>query len=188
MRLNHGPRAVAPLLSLVLGVALVACSSSNGSPSAGASTGGNGASQGAAASQGGNGGNGGASAQPSSGGNGNGGASAQPSSGGNGGPDDAVAVGEQLVPPNSTETSRTIMGNYWYVMYESTDSPDSLKSFYESKVPAVGLMIISTTSSAGSHSMLIARDETGDFGGSVLMSPSASGSGSMVIVAVGSSN
>lgn len=170
----NGARAAAPLLAAALCVALVACGNSGG-PSATASNADGPASQAAIP-------------QPSTGG---GGTSAQPqpsTGGGGGGADDAVAVGEQLVPPNSTETSRTIMGNYWYVMYESTDSPDSLKNFYEGRIPAIGMMIISTTSSAGSHSMLIARDETGDFGGSVSMSPSSSGSGSMVIVAVGSSN
>jgi hypothetical protein len=101
--------------------------------------------------------------------------------------EDAAKVGEQLAPPNSTEQSKTTTDSYWYVMYESTDSPDTLKAYYESQIPKTGLRVFSTTSTGGAYVWTIARDESGSFGGSVTVAPSGSGSGSSVIVAVGSS-
>jgi hypothetical protein len=99
---------------------------------------------------------------------------------------DAAKVGEQLKPPNSNETSKTTTDTYWYVIYESTDSPDSLKSFYETQIPRAGMKVISTTSANGSYVWAIARDEAATFGGSVTVAPSGNGSGSSVIVGIGS--
>jgi hypothetical protein len=113
---------------------------------------------------------------------------ATPETGGDtgGATEDAVKVGEALVPPNSTEVSKTTTDTYWYVLYESTDSPDTLKSYYENEIPKTGMQIISTTSANGAYVWAIARDESGAFGGVVTVGPSGSGSGSSVIVAVGS--
>ncbi|HEY3334100.1 MAG TPA: hypothetical protein VGK16_02595 [Candidatus Limnocylindrales bacterium] len=100
--------------------------------------------------------------------------------------DDAAKLGGQLVPPNSKELSKTTTDTYWYVVYDSTDSPDTLKGFYEAQIPKAGMQIISTTSANGSYSWAIARDASGGFGGAVTVGPSGSGSGSSVIIAVGS--
>lgn len=130
----------------------------------------------------------GAAATPD-GGTGNG-AAATPDGGtatGGGSADDAVNVGDQLKPPNSTETLKSTTEGYWYATYHSSDAPDALKSFYEGQIPKTGLTIISTTTANGSYSWLIARDESGDFGGSVTVAPGGSGSGSDVIVGIGSS-
>ena len=81
---------------------------------------------------------------------------------------------------------KTTTDTYWYVVYESTDSPEALKAYYDSQIPKTGLMIVSTTSASGSYVWAIARDESGTFGGSVTVAPSGNGSGSSVIVAVGS--
>ncbi len=108
---------------------------------------------------------------------------------GTGSAEEAAAVGDQLKPPNSSETSKTTTEGYWYAVYHSTDSPDSLKSFYEGQIPKAGLKIISTTSASGSYVWVVARDETGSFGGSVTVGPAADGSGgSDVIVGIGSNN
>jgi hypothetical protein len=114
--------------------------------------------------------------------------SAEPAGNGGGSTEDAANVGDQLKPPNSTETSKTTTEGYWYAIYHSNDSPDALKSFYEGQIPKTGLKIISTTTANGSYSWLIARDESGDFGGSVTVAPGGSGSGSDVIVGIGSSS
>jgi hypothetical protein len=100
--------------------------------------------------------------------------------------EDAAQLGDQLKPPNASEVSKTTTDTYWYVLYESTDSPDSLKGYYEDLIPKTGMKIISTTSASGAYVWAIARDESGAFGGSVTVGPSGSGSGSSVIVAVGS--
>jgi hypothetical protein len=99
---------------------------------------------------------------------------------------DAAKVGEQLQPPNSTETSKTTTGGYWYAIYHSSDSPDSLKSFFEGQIPKTGLQIVSTTTANGTYSWLVANDSSGTFGGSVTVGPGGDGSGSDVIVGIGS--
>jgi len=127
---------------------------------------------------------GGAGATPGTAG---GGATAEPASGGGGGgSEDSAKVGDQLKPPNATETSKTTTGTYWYAVYHSTDSPDSLKGYYEGQIPKTGLMVVSTTSANGGYVWTIARDAAGSFGGAVTVGPSGEGSGSDVIVAVGS--
>jgi hypothetical protein len=100
---------------------------------------------------------------------------------------DAATVAKQLVPPNSTEQSKTTTDTYWYVIYGSTDTPASLKGFYESQIPKTGLKIVSTTSSNGTYAWAISKDEAGSFGGSVTVGPASDGSaGSVVVVAIGS--
>lgn len=101
--------------------------------------------------------------------------------------EDAARVGTLLVPPNSTELSRTTTPTYWYVIYQSTDSPEALKAFYEGEIPKAGMQIVSTTSAQGTFAWAIARDASGTFGGAVTVGPASDGgSGSSVIVAVGS--
>ena len=66
------------------------------------------------------------------------GASATPA-GGNGG--DVEGVAEALIPPNSTEVSKTVAEGVSFIIYESTDSIESLQSHYESAIPAAGMQI-----------------------------------------------
>jgi hypothetical protein len=95
--------------------------------------------------------------------------------GGGGSGPDVEAVGNALVPPNSTEVSKTSAEGTWFVIYESTDSVDSLKTFYEDAVPKTGLKIFSTTTLQGGVSYVIATDESGSFGGAVNIFPSGDG-------------
>ena len=55
------------------------------------------------------------------------------------------AVAAKLVPPNSSETSKTTASGVIFVTYSSTDSPDSLKGFYENAISQTGWQTISTT-------------------------------------------
>ncbi len=162
-------------LALAMAVGLVAaCGSSSGTPAA--SAGGGGGTTGGASAP---------AAQPSQ---------ANPDAGGGpsadtGGPSaatgggtttgvggDTEAVAKQLVPPNSHEVTRTAAEGTFFAMYQSTDSPDTLKSFYESTIPKTGLQIISTTSSNGGYSWIIANDANGSFGGAVSVFPAGDGS------------
>jgi hypothetical protein len=95
--------------------------------------------------------------------------------GGGGGSDDVTAVANQLVPPNSTEISKTTAEDTWFVIYESTDSVDSLKHFYEGAIASAGQKIFSTTTIQGGVSYVFAKDESGGFGGSVNIYPSGDG-------------
>lgn len=105
---------------------------------------------------------------------------------GGGGNFDAETVANALVPPNSKEVTRTTTDDYWFVMYESTDSIDSLKSFYEGAIARTGLKIISTTTVNDGVSWAIANDDSGSFGGAVQIFPSGDGK-TAVQVAVGRS-
>lgn len=109
---------------------------------------------------------------------------------GNSGADDVEAVADGLVPPNSSEYSKTTAAGGIFVGYESTDSPDSLKSFYENAIPATGMQILTTSTSQGSYSWIFGEDDQGSsFGGSVTVAPSSTNEGgSTVIVTVASSN
>jgi len=104
------------------------------------------------------------------------GAEATNAGGGGGvGSDDVTAVANQLVPPNSTEISKTTAEDTWFVIYESTDSVDSLKHFYEGAIASAGQKIFSTTTIQGGVSYVFAKDESGGFGGSVNIYPSGDG-------------
>lgn len=138
------------------------------------------------ATDGGNGGNGDESAaasvaaseaEPSTNGGGNGGG---PSEG------DLEQLAQDLTPPNSTETSRTTAGGVIFVTYESTDSPEDLQAFYEDAIGRTGLEVFSRTSAGGAYSWIFAENDTSSYGGVVSVGPSGTGSGSAVVVQVGS--
>jgi hypothetical protein len=100
--------------------------------------------------------------------------------GGNGGDVDAVADG--LVPPNSTELSRTTAGGAVVVGYESTDSPESLQGFYEDAIADTGMEVFSTTSAGGAFGWVFAESEGSSFGGSVTVAPSNTNTGGSTVV------
>lgn len=112
---------------------------------------------------------------------------AQPSEGTGGGgggtAGDLDSLVEALTPPNAAEQTKTTAEGGVFIGWESTDSVESLKSFYESAIPNAGMQIFSTTSAGGSYSWVFAENEGSSFGGSVTLAPSSSGgSGSTVIV------
>jgi hypothetical protein len=120
-------------------------------------------------------------------------ASPEPSQGGGGGGasqgaggGDLSAIADQLVPPNSSETSKTTASGVIFVTYSSTDSPDTLKGFYEGQIGKVGWTTVSTTSTAGSYSWIISPDANGSVAGSITVAPDASGgNGSQVLIQLG---
>ena len=116
----------------------------------------------------------------------NGGTTETPASG-NGG--DVESVAEALIPPNSTEISKTSQEGIWFAIYESTDSIESLQNHYEAAIPGAGMQIISTSNAGGNVSLVFAEDGASTFGGAVSIFPSSSGGdGSGVQVTVGEGN
>jgi hypothetical protein len=102
--------------------------------------------------------------------------------GGGGGSNlDVETTGKALVPPNSTEITKTTAEDTWFVAYTSTDSIDSLKSYYEGAIARAGLKIFSTTTVSGGISYVIATDENGSFGGAVNIYPNGDGTVSVQI-------
>ena len=104
---------------------------------------------------------------------------------GGGGGADLEELVDKLTPPNSTESSRTSASGGIFVGWESTDSVDSLKSFYEGAIPGTGMQVISTSNASGTFSWVFAESESSSHGGSVLVAPSSTGgSGATVVVTV----
>jgi hypothetical protein len=98
---------------------------------------------------------------------------------------DLEGVLNGLVPPNSTQIQRTDADNIIFVIYESSDSPESLADHYPDAIADTGMEVISTTSAGGSYSWLFAENESSSFGGAVSVGPAADGgSGSSVSVQV----
>ena len=104
---------------------------------------------------------------------------------GNGSSTDLDQLAEDLTPPNSSETSRTTAGEVIFVTFESSDSSDSLRDFYEDAIADTGLEVFSTTSAEGSYSWIFAESEGSSTGGVVTVVPSGTGSGSTVAVQIG---
>jgi len=112
--------------------------------------------------------------------------SAAESTGGSGG-GDVQAVADALKPPNATQTFNSASGDVILTIYASTDSGDSLKSFYEGAIPAAGLKIISTSTDTASSTtvFVFSRDDNTSFGGGISIGPDPSGNGTVVSVTVG---
>lgn len=172
------PRALAALLILVL---IAACGGGQAGDSSGGDDNGSDTESTAPEPGGGNessddGGNGGT--EPSDdGGNGGG--------GGGGSSHDLEEIFATLTPPNSTELSKTTAQGVIFAAWDSSDSFDSLRSFYEDAIADTGLQIIQTTEAQGGIAWVIAEDDTGNFGGTVSIFPASDGSGTQVSVTVG---
>lgn len=95
---------------------------------------------------------------------------------------DIEGVARILVPPNATEITRTTATDTWFVVYETTDSIDSLKSFYEGAIPKTGLKVISTTTVNDGVSWTLSNDDNGTFGGAVNVYPSSDGKNAVQVV------
>jgi hypothetical protein len=106
-------------------------------------------------------------------------------SAGEGGGGDAKEVADALVPPNSRQVQKHESSGVIFAIYTSTDSFDSLKTFYESAIPDAGMKIISPTEQSGTVAWVFAKDEGSTFGGAVSISPASDGSGNAVSVTVG---
>ncbi len=105
--------------------------------------------------------------------------------GGGGSTTDLASLADQLVPPNSTQVVRTDAGNGLFIAYDSTDSLDSLKSFYENAIKNAGMTIVSTTTAADGAVYIFTRPSDSSFGGSVALGPGSNGGSSGVTITLG---
>lgn len=99
-----------------------------------------------------------------------------------GGGGDLNALITALTPPNSTQVSKTEATGGVLISWTSTDSIDSLKSFYESAIPGTGMKIFSTTNAGGGYTWIFAETEGSSHGGSVSLAPNTDGSGGSAVV------
>jgi len=109
--------------------------------------------------------------------------------GGGSGSEDADAAYEALIPPNSQEVTKTTAEGVIFAAFTSTDSVDSLTSFYEGAFDDLGLQILTTTETSGGVSWFVGTDENAStFGGVVSVIPNQNGDGSQVSVQIGKTN
>ena len=156
-------RSMRTLLLGVLLVALAACGGQPGSASADESTGGEPTTT---ESTGG---------EPST--------AETPDDGGSGTVDMDTLIAE-LVPPNSTEISRTEAGTSVLIGYESTDTVGDLRGFYIQKIADLNLTVLTTTEAANTYAVAFGTNEAGTgLGGTVAVQNSGDVSTVLVTVA-----
>jgi len=108
-------------------------------------------------------------------------------SGGNGGSaGDAEAAYTALTPPNGNELTKTTAGGVVFGAFDTSESIESLTSFYEDAFNDLGLVIVTTTEASGGISWIVGNDDTAStFGGAVSIFPASDGSGTQVSIQIG---
>jgi hypothetical protein len=146
------------------------------------------------------GGDNGGESQPADGGGGDdgggdGGGESQPAD--DGGGDDGGGDGGQtgsfdldhafevLTPPNATEISKTTAQGVIFAAWDTDESLDSLRSFYEDAFDELGLEVITTTEAQGGIAWVVAESEGSSTGGSISIFPASDGTGTQVSVTIG---
>jgi hypothetical protein len=117
--------------------------------------------------------------------NGGGGSSGGGSGGGSDGSGGADAdtmedLADALAPPNSTETIRYASADGISVGYESRDSIDSLRDYYDDKIEGLGLAVAGTMDNSDLHTWIIEDTDKGVAGG-VTVGPSGTGTAIVTI-------
>ena len=109
-----------------------------------------------------------------------------PDDGGPGSLDMDTLIAE-LVPPNSTEISRTEAGTSVLIGYESTDTVGDLRGFYIQKIADLDLNVLTTTEAANTYAVAFGTNEAGTgLGGTIAVQNSGDVSTVLVTVAEGS--
>jgi len=142
-----------------------------------------------------NGGDSGGESQPADDGGGDDGGESQPADDGgdDGGGDDGGQTGsfdldhafEVLTPPNATELSKTTAQGVIFAAWDTDESLDSLRSFYEDAMDELGLEVITTTEAQGGIAWVVTDGGDSGNGGSISIFPASDGSGTQVSVTIG---
>lgn len=115
-------------------------------------------------------------------------ASASASSGGGGGSDDLDTIATNLAPPNGTQQARYSASGGLIITWLSTDSVDSLKSYYDGKLSSLGLSVLQTTDVQGTHGWVFGHQDGSGVSGALTIGPDTSGgAGSAVSLTLGTS-
>jgi hypothetical protein len=165
-------------MAALLVLVIAACGGQPSGSSGGDGDGDGGSSTAPAASQ--DDGNGGGDGDGDGDGDGNGG-------GGNAG--DAESAYQRLTPPNSEEVTKTTSQGVIFAALTTSESTDSLISFYEDAFSDLGLQILTTTESSGATSWFVGTDENAtEFGGVITIVPNTEGGGAQVSIQIGATN
>ncbi len=106
-------------------------------------------------------------------------------SGGNNGnsssSNDLGQLADKLVPPHSKQIAKYSTDDGLLVTYESTDSVDSLKDFYDNKVKTLGVKVQGTFDSGDAHTWYFGDDDSSGPGGTVIVGDDGSGKTAVTI-------
>jgi len=105
--------------------------------------------------------------------------------GGGGAGGDVDQLAEDLVPPNSSEQSRISSQGTLIVSYTSTDSADSLNSYYENKFDELGVNVIGTSSAGATTTYVIGNEDGSGVQGGVTVAGDESSGGTIVQLTLG---
>jgi len=112
-------------------------------------------------------------------------ASADGGSGNGGSSGDVDQLANDLVPPNSSEVSRIEAEGTLLVGYTSTDSVDSLKSYYEGKFNDLGVNVIGTSSAGTTHTFVIGNEDGSGVQGGVTVAADENAGNTLVQITLG---
>jgi hypothetical protein len=113
-------------------------------------------------------------------------ASASASSGGSGASGDLDTIATNLAPPNGTQQARISASGGLIISWSSTDSVDSLKSYYDGKLGSLGLNVLSTTDVQGTHGWVFGNADNSGVSGALTLAPdTSSGAATLVSLTVG---
>jgi hypothetical protein len=105
--------------------------------------------------------------------------------GGGGAGGDVDQLAEDLVPPSSSEQSRISSQGTLIVSYTSTDSVDSLKSYYEDKFDELGVNVIGTSSAGATTTYVIGNEDGSGIQGGVTVAGDESSGNTIVQITLG---
>lgn len=93
---------------------------------------------------------------------------------------------DDLVPPNSSQISRSETPQGVLVAYDSSDSADDLKNYYTQKIGDLGMTVITTTDAQGTWAIAFGTDMTGTgLGGTIAVADSGNARNVVVTLATG---
>jgi hypothetical protein len=111
----------------------------------------------------------------------------QPDEGNGGGGEDAgdrPQLAGDLEPPNATETTRMSADGGFIISWRSSESVDSLESFYDDKIAELGLNVLGKQSVEGAHTWIFGdEDGSGPQGGVTVTEDGSGGSLASVTIA-----
>jgi len=120
-----------------------------------------------------------AAATSEGGGSGSGGGGSSASS------DDVNQWIEDLTPPNASEVARFSAPEGTTVSFQSSDSFDDLKSYYDDKIADLGIQVVGTLTVEGSNSWIIGDDSDNGIGGTISIAPDGDNTIVTIILGIG---
>jgi hypothetical protein len=101
--------------------------------------------------------------------------------GGGGGSTDVDTVASNLAPPNGSEQARYSASGALIVSWTTSDSVDSLKSYYDGKLSSLGYSVLQTTDVQGTHGWVFGNADSTGVSGALTVGPATSGGGGAAV-------